>query len=131
VKASTLISSTVAAALTIYGPSVDAGDKAPDSEGYVQVGSSNQGALGPARNSSDTKQRIGCVLFGDAASTSVFCFAFDASGHQAGCIGSEASAIAGARALDAASFIAFAGDNGGVCNNIVVTNSSRYSPKGP
>jgi hypothetical protein len=89
------------------------------------------GAMGTARNSTDSDQYIGCqVIATTSGSTSYTCSARSAAGVFRSCAGGNiASMVQAAASTTTDSYIYFSWDASGVCNYLVVTNYSTYEPK--
>jgi hypothetical protein len=88
------------------------------------------GALGSARNSSDTNQYIGCdVAAFSGSGSSVHCFARDASGNGAGCSSSDPALVQSVSSLNSDSFLHFAFSPSATCTSIRVYTYSAQEPK--
>jgi hypothetical protein len=86
------------------------------------------GAMGTVRNSTDTKQLIGCELTGSANSQSVNCYARDSLGHDLNCWTDLPNVVEAAKALSSDSLIAFYVQDG-YCTQLTVSNLSELPPK--
>jgi hypothetical protein len=96
------------------------------------------GALGAARNSSDTFQYIGCMtMFPDEPGEVLgMCWAADKLGKVGYCDTTDADKISAIRSIDESSFIEFSwsgspGSSSGPCLEIAVQHFSYYAPKQP
>jgi len=132
-KLSSLFSRATVLAVAIYGANADAGTKNPPQQDYVTVdltGAPNaSGAYGPVRNSPGSTQAIQCVLYGDTTGLNVICSATDANGAQLACLTNASNITTAAKGLSTSSFLAFTTDGHGICNNMVVVNTSLDGPK--
>ena len=116
--------------LLALGAAAHAGQK---SEAPVIVGSSSaQGALGSARNSTDTRQWIGCNLasWGGGAPEGV-CYAENSAGTFLTCYTVKESHLKLIAAAGPDSHILFNVDSNGFCSNLEVKTSSIYPTKKP
>ena len=122
-KALLALVATTALSLPVY-----AGYK---STSNVSIGSNYaSGALGTARNSSDTKQQIGCRVDLYAYSTpTMFCYARNSSGTSKTCTTDDPGLIDLFHALNGDSVLYFEVDSYGSCSRIRVTNASEFEPK--
>ena len=114
-----------------------AGSKAPNPLYEVSVNTAQRqasGALGHARNSSDSNQYIGCsTLASSVGPTSGFCYASDAKNVYVGCAipGAWSALIAQAQSIPSDGFISFTWDAGGNCTSIMSQTTSYLAPKQP
>ncbi len=97
-------------------------------EVYVGPGSAS-GSLGSARNSTGTKQYIGCALDAYTGSASVYCMAQNSVGAYGSCYSSSSRMIAALNTLNGDSNLYFSWDSSGTCTNLYITNKSDYAPK--
>jgi hypothetical protein len=95
--------------------------------------SSGSGILGDARASANNIERIGCLTYGYAGSTSgyTFCSAVDAGYKNAACSSTNPSIVQAASAIGPASSITFRFDASGTCTSLDVQNFSEYTPMVP
>jgi len=88
------------------------------------------GSIGAARNSADTVQYIGCLVYGTASGKSVYCSARNANGNVAACTSNVAQLIEAVAAMNENSILDI-GYGGGVCSHIYVQGSSFALPVSP
>jgi hypothetical protein len=90
------------------------------------------GAVGSARNGSDSKQSIGCSTssYSDGSSYAT-CTATDANGVWGGCSTSVPNLVDAARNVKGDTYISFYWDANGACTTISGSNYSSYEPKNP
>jgi hypothetical protein len=88
------------------------------------------GALGTARNSTDTNQFIGCeVTIVTAGGPAVFCFATNAKGAGASCTSGSAAMASAVQNIQPDSNITFAWDSNSNCVSLTVSTASQWEPK--
>jgi hypothetical protein len=97
------------------------------------VGLTAQGALGSARNSTGTNQRIGCTIhqgdnggLGDGQPDGV-CFARDAAGTVLVCLTDNQEFLPLIDSIDSLSHIKFTADASGQCTFLQTAVSSSYA----
>jgi hypothetical protein len=74
------------------------------------------GALGAARNSSNTVEEIGCYTFGYSDNSSfASCYATNASNQSVSCTSTSPAIVAAAQSVNGDSHVYFAYDQGGAC----------------
>jgi hypothetical protein len=95
--------------------------------------SAGYGSMGSARNSSDTRQYIGCSVdtYATGTAASVYCSATDASGRTAACASYNPVLVAAANSLSGDSYVAFYFDGSGTCTELYTTTASSFAPKNP
>jgi hypothetical protein len=117
---------SVALFVLSIGAAAHAGSKEP---WPVTVSTSShwaEGALGDARNSSDSNQFIGCSVNNGQA----YCAAQDASGTYVSCVTTATSFLNALNSLNGGSALYFAYNTSGVCSSLIVYNYSYFSQKG-
>ncbi len=90
------------------------------------------GALGSARNSSDSNQYIGC--YNEAYSSGsqyIICFARDSAANYASCTSTDPHFMAVAQSVSGDSFVEFSWNSSGTCTFVEVINTSYVPPKQP
>lgn len=88
------------------------------------------GSLGSARNSADTKQKIGCTTWAFANGTAtVYCFATDAAGTTVNCSSSASALVNVVRGLNGDGYLYFNFDASNKCDEIDVDNRSHHPTK--
>ena len=100
----------------------------------VDVGTNYaEGSVGYARNSTDTRQSIGCTVYATSgvATLSAMCSAANAFGARATCTTTEAPLVSAAQSAKGDSYIHFMFDAAKKCTEIWVDNDSSYEPKKP
>ena len=84
------------------------------------------GALGSARNSSDSRQYIGCHVSNDNVAG---CSARDQSGTSASCTTQISAQIATIKNVTDSSYVFASFGANGQCTSVTVSNRSYYAPK--
>lgn len=119
--------------LLLGAAAVQAGYKSESSVGISTYASyrAGYGAMGTARNSTDSNQQVGCSV--ESGSSYVFarCIARTAAGAYLECTSGSASIVQAALAIGSASRIYFTEDLAGTCTGLHVTNYSNYKPMVP
>ena len=90
------------------------------------------GALGSARNASDTNEYIGCA--NEAYSSGyqyVVCFAANSAGTYGSCTSTDPHFMAVAQSVSGDSFLEFSWNSSGTCTFIESEAVSYYPPKQP
>ena len=91
------------------------------------------GALGEARNSSDTIQAAGCqtnVVAGQ--NITALCFAINSSGVQVTCTSTDRHIVQVAQSIGTDAAFSFSYDpKAGTCSTLLVFNASEFGPKLP
>lgn len=102
---------------------------------FVTINSTTRtayGAMGTARNSTDSVQNIYCRTFADTTSgESVRCFANNAAGVYVSCYSSSPALIRSVQSANDSAYLYFAWDAAGVCQTIDVLKGSHLEPKAP
>jgi hypothetical protein len=129
------LATTLSLALLVGGAL--AGAKYNNAVYVSQSGRYAYGAMGAARNSSDTNQLISCAI-GQISSTSEvltgWCAAQDANGTYVVCGFTNQSVAAFQKVLATQtpdSYYSFGWDANGNCTYLYVSNESNYEPKKP
>lgn len=92
----------------------------------VVVASDVTGALGSARNSSDTTQQIGCDIYGDGGFKQARCWGTDANGVNSSCTTQRPNMLFSLSALKPDSYLEF--NDSDECTRVRIINSSKYRP---
>jgi hypothetical protein len=86
------------------------------------------GDLGYVRNTPDTVQNIGCVIFGTPAGA--LCYATNSAGVGKACTTTDPVLLAVIGSLHGDSYLVFrVNPVDGTCSSVNVYNDSRYAPK--
>ena len=102
------------------------------SNGVYFDGFTAYGSVGSARNSSDSNQRIDCSVGtgwvgGTVSADEASCTAIDSTGASLGCRTTNTEFFDVIRSIGSTSHISFTTDASLHCQDITVTNSSRYT----
>lgn len=123
----------LAIAVFLVGGVARAGYKAASTADQVSVDTTNrvaQGALGQARNSTDSVQYIGCIMYTwTDAPTWGICSAKDAAGHTATCSVFDTSLLDRVQNIKGDSWIKFEWDTSATCTYLEIYNTSYMAPK--
>jgi hypothetical protein len=122
----------VAALVALVGGSTAfAGRKTPATVFIEAAQFQAWGALGSARNATDTNQQIGCQVEAQQGQTPmVYCLASDSSGQSAHCASSDPAMVQIALSLSSDSYVHFTW-NGGTCRELLTWKDSSLDPKLP
>ena len=124
----TLASLVVAGPLLVLSSDALAGQRVNNEVSINLSGRVASGSLGGARNSSDTRQSLGCAI----NNFSIWCFATDRNGVSVTCSAPSAKYQEFARViagLNSDSNLQFAWDTAGSCLNLFSWTASYYAPK--
>ena len=92
-----------------------------DSSGQLSA----NGTFKPTRNSTDTKQYIGCSFYAyDTGSFFAVCYATSASGQYASCSTTDANMLKVVATLNPASYLYFVANSDGTCDRVITSNAS-------
>ena len=130
---SSLVGGVLGVAILAAAGAATAGAKWTDDVYVNATGRTGWGALGTARNTSNTTEYIRCaVSFSEAWSGGepyVYCYARDASGTSTSCGAYSKELAEVLHALNGDSYLYFTGSGTSTCQHIEVSNSSTYEPK--
>jgi len=125
-----MLSGLVAAGVLTTGGAAWAGAKTSYPVVINTTTRTANGALGSARNSTDTVQYIGCLIGVTNSYTEfVRCFARNSAGTTVGCYSNNYNFIDAVQTINSDSYINFTYDVGGGCTLLEVTTSSITEPK--
>lgn len=89
------------------------------------------GAYGDTRNSSDSRQFIGCTAFLRSDFTYMHCEATDSNGVHAVCVSYDPRMLNMVLGIGTNSYIYFRWDDSGMCTQMEVAKYSIYAPAVP
>ncbi|MBJ6765965.1 hypothetical protein JGU66_34865 [Myxococcaceae bacterium JPH2] len=118
-----------AAAVVLLGAASWAGEHNNMTVSVDLVGRIAAGDLGTARNTTNTKEFIGCTIQSSLTVTSVQCRAGDATGTQGYCNTTNPAMVETARAINGDDRLAFLWDANNNCTLISLEKFSAYPPK--
>jgi hypothetical protein len=87
------------------------------------------GSVGYARNSSDSKQYIGCDLYATQGGLLGECFAMDSAGKSIWCYSYDKNIVQAIGSVNGDSLVQFSVNSDTTCSYVYIRNISFYAPK--